>query len=125
MAQGGETDGGIAAGNEQIDGAVVVLPQGNAPGNRYVQTVVEGAGGIEPHHRQPINQKGQQIGGMSRLHSPQQQSRGACNCQQRACPMGNGRPGAQTVIGIPHLPAAPGPWLKERGLGGQNIGTHG
>ena len=31
--QYGQTDGGVAAGDEQIDGAVVIFPQGQPPGN--------------------------------------------------------------------------------------------
>ena len=50
LPQSGEAQRGIAAGDEQVDGAMVIFPKGNASRYRGAQTVVEGAGGIESEH---------------------------------------------------------------------------
>ncbi len=55
VPQDGEAQGGVAAGDEQVDGAVVVFPQGQPPGDRDAQAVVQGAGGVQADHGQTVN----------------------------------------------------------------------
>ena len=92
---------------------MVVLPQGNAAFHVGIQAVVKGAGGVEADHTGGIDGKGDQPPGRTGLHRPQQQEDSSQNAQPHASTVGDGRPGAQPVIGVPSLLLAQPPGLGE------------
>lgn len=100
--QGNQTDGSIGPGDEKIDGGVVVFAQGDTALDAGVDAVVESAGCIEPHHGQAVNQKGYHMPGVQAQEpGAQEEGHGAYHAQQGSHTVGDGRPGAQTIIGVP------------------------
>lgn len=101
---------GIGAGNEEIDGGVVIFPQGDAAPDGHIAAVVEGAGCIQPHHAHAVDEEGDHVPrAQPQGRAAQQQEHGAGQGQHGADAVGNGRPGAQAVIGIPILLPHSGP----------------
>ena len=57
ISQNGEAQRGVAAGDEKINRAVVIFPQGQPPRNRNVETVIQGTGGVQSDHGQAVDGK--------------------------------------------------------------------
>ena len=124
ITEDGGADGGVAPGDEQIDGAVVVLPKGDPLGHRGVDAVVQGAGGVQTDHGQAVDQKDHGVGPVPLPQGASHQQQGADHRQPRADAVGDGRPGAQPVIGVPHLFPAPGLCAGDRGMKRNSRFTH-
>ena len=122
VGQGQQTDGGIGAGDEEVDGDVVVLPEGDPPGHAGVEAVVEGAGGVEADHAQAVDEEGRRARPAAPLlRRPQQQQSRPQDAQGRPHPVGDGRPGPQAVVGVsPLLPPDPGSLLPLRPRHGED-----
>ena len=124
LPEDGGADGGVAPGDEQIDGAVVVLPQGDALGHRGIDTVVQGAGGVQTDHGQAVDQKDHGVEPVPLPQGASHQQQSADHRQPRADAVGNGRPGPQAVIGVPHLFPAAGFYAGDRSAEGHSRFTH-
>lgn len=103
-AQRGEADGSIGAGDEKVDGGVIIFPQGDPPGHRGVDAVVKGGGGVQPSHGNSVNEIGDDG------HRPavgrecvQKEQSSAQNTQKNTGAMGDGGPGTKAVVGVPAL----------------------
>lgn len=99
--QGEQANGGVGPGNEKINRGMVVLAQGNTPLYRCIHTVVQSAGGIQSDHGDAVEGKGHVMPDRT-THRPSayQQQHRAQQGQQGAHAVGDGRPGAQPIIGI-------------------------
>ena len=86
-----------------IYGAVVVLPQGDAAAHRGVQTVVQGACGVQADHGQAVDGEEDEVEPVPSMGGPDQQNDGTHESQNSPCAMGDGGPGSQTVVGVPLL----------------------
>ena len=97
----GHADRGVAAGDQQVDGAVVIFPQGQPAPDCGVDAVVQSRGGVEADHGQPIDQEGGKFDPVLQPGGPDQKKCRAHQGQHRACPVGDGGPRPQAVIGVP------------------------
>ena len=103
---------------------MVVLPQGDALGHRGIDTVVQGAGGVQTDHGQAVDQKHHGVEPVPLPQGASHQQQSADHRQPRADAVGNGRPGPQAVIGVPHLFPAAGFYAGDRSAEGHSRFTH-
>ncbi len=104
LPQGDQAHRGIRPGNEKIDGTVVEFAQGDAAPDAGIDAVIEGTGRIKGDHGQAVDQERDHVPGVRpQRRAAQQQGGRPHNAQHRPHTVGDGRPGAQAVIGIPPL----------------------
>ena len=91
--------------------------------------MVQGAGGVQADHGQAVDGEQPEQQPLAQYGRPDQQGGGACNGQDRAQAVGDGRPGPQAVVGVPDLRPAAGPDSLYRGgghgVGGHSVGSYG
>ena len=106
--QGDEAHRGVGPGDEEIDGGVVQFAQGDASLHRGVDAVVQGGRSVQRRHGQPVDGEGDNFPHVAGPGRAYDQHGSGQHAQHRAHPVGDGRPGAQAVIGIPALFHRPG-----------------
>ena len=87
---------------------MVILPQGQPLGNGAVKTVIQSAGGVQADHRQAVDGEQAEVQPFAHYGGLGQQQGGAQQGQHGPRPVGDGRPGPKSVVGVPDLPAPPG-----------------
>ncbi len=101
--QAEQADRGVTPGDEQVNGGVVQPAEIHPPFGGIADAVIEGAGGIEADHGKSIDGEDRQAKGAAHLGRPNQQKDRSDHAQQDPGAVGDGRPGAQAVIGVPAL----------------------